>query len=322
MTATGADLGDADRRRVVRLRPRPPRRRRRATSCGSPRSSTTRAQAILYLPRSMPDPRSPRVRRRGGARGGRDPEADRGPRLRAVHELRQPARGRSASRAPSSSIRSSCRARRRASALLRDFKATPNAVLLATSSFWQGVDVVGEALSCVIIDKLPFASPGDPITAARIEAINARGGVAFGEYQVPLAILTLQAGARPPAPPSPRPRRAGGPRSAAADDGLRPPVPGVAAAGARHLRARRHRALLRAAGLTPAFLRPLGAAVFGEVALLGFLDRVRRRHVLDRPAPSRRVAGSGCEASSGPFPRGSRRRSDDCSRPASRPPAR
>ena len=62
------------------------------------------------------------------------------------------------------------------SALLREFKTTPNAVLLATSSFWQGVDVVGDALSCVIIDKLPFASPGDPITAARIEAINARGG--------------------------------------------------------------------------------------------------------------------------------------------------
>ena len=59
-------------------------------------------------------------------------------------------------------------------ALLREFKTTPHAVLFATSSFWQGVDVVGEALSCVIIDKLPFASPGDPITAARIQAINAR----------------------------------------------------------------------------------------------------------------------------------------------------
>jgi ATP-dependent DNA helicase DinG len=80
------------------------------------------------------------------------------------------------------------------SALLRDFKATPNAVLLATSSFWQGVDVVGDALSCVIIDKLPFASPGDPVTAARVEAITARGGSAFGEYQIPLAILTLKQG--------------------------------------------------------------------------------------------------------------------------------
>ena len=80
------------------------------------------------------------------------------------------------------------------SVLIEQFRSTPNAVLLATSSFWQGVDVVGEALSCVIVDKLPFASPGDPLTAARIEAINARGGDAFAEYQVPLAILALQQG--------------------------------------------------------------------------------------------------------------------------------
>ena len=80
------------------------------------------------------------------------------------------------------------------SMLIEQFRSTPNAVLLATSSFWQGVDVVGDALSCVIIDKLPFASPGDPVTAARIEAINADGGDAFADYQVPLAILALQQG--------------------------------------------------------------------------------------------------------------------------------
>ena len=80
------------------------------------------------------------------------------------------------------------------STLIEQFRSTPNAVLLATSSFWQGVDVVGDALSCVIIDKLPFASPGDPITAARIESINASGGDAFADYQVPLAILALQQG--------------------------------------------------------------------------------------------------------------------------------
>ena len=80
------------------------------------------------------------------------------------------------------------------SQLLRQFRETPNCVLFATASFWQGVDVVGEALSCVIVDKLPFASPGDPVTAARIDAIRARGGEPFGEYQVPLAILALQQG--------------------------------------------------------------------------------------------------------------------------------
>src|SRR6185503_19680554 len=79
-------------------------------------------------------------------------------------------------------------------ALLRDFRATPHAVLLATSSFWQGVDVAGEALSCVIIDRLPFASPADPLVAARIAAIQSRGGHAFNEYQVPLATLTLLQG--------------------------------------------------------------------------------------------------------------------------------
>ncbi len=78
--------------------------------------------------------------------------------------------------------------------LIERFRTTPGAVLLATSSFWQGVDVVGEALSCVIIDKLPFASPGDPVTAARIDAIKSAGGDAFADYQVPLAILALQQG--------------------------------------------------------------------------------------------------------------------------------
>jgi ATP-dependent DNA helicase DinG len=80
------------------------------------------------------------------------------------------------------------------SVLIEQFRSTPNAVLLATSSFWQGVDVVGDSLSCVVIDKLPFTSPGDPVTAARIDAITARGGDAFSEYQVPLAILSLQQG--------------------------------------------------------------------------------------------------------------------------------
>jgi ATP-dependent DNA helicase DinG len=79
-------------------------------------------------------------------------------------------------------------------ALLERFRATPGAVLLATSSFWQGVDVVGDQLSCVIIDKLPFASPGDPVVAARIERLNARGENAFADYQVPVAVLMLKQG--------------------------------------------------------------------------------------------------------------------------------
>jgi ATP-dependent DNA helicase DinG len=80
------------------------------------------------------------------------------------------------------------------SVLLQRFRTTPHAVLFATASFWQGVDVVGEQLSCVIIDKLPFASPGDPITAARLEAIAAEGGDPFNDYQIPLAVLTILQG--------------------------------------------------------------------------------------------------------------------------------
>jgi ATP-dependent DNA helicase DinG len=71
---------------------------------------------------------------------------------------------------------------------------TPNAVLFATSSFWQGVDVQGEQLSCVIIDKLPFAVPNDPVVAARIKTIDEDGGNAFFEYQVPSAVISLKQG--------------------------------------------------------------------------------------------------------------------------------
>jgi ATP-dependent DNA helicase DinG len=150
-------------------------------------------QAILYLPKRMPDPRS----REFAAAVARE-----------VVEIVKRTKGRAFVLFTSYANLREVQARATAeieypilvqgtaprSALLRDFKATANAVLLATSSFWQGVDVVGEALSCVIIDKLPFASPGDPITSARIEAITAAGGSAFGEYQIPLAILALQQG--------------------------------------------------------------------------------------------------------------------------------
>lgn len=78
-------------------------------------------------------------------------------------------------------------------ALLRDFKTT-SSVLFATQSFWEGVDVQGDALSMVIIDKLPFASPGDPLVAARLQSISERGGSAFGEYQLPSAAIALKQG--------------------------------------------------------------------------------------------------------------------------------
>ncbi|MFZ0279409.1 MAG: ATP-dependent DNA helicase [Candidatus Sulfotelmatobacter sp.] len=80
------------------------------------------------------------------------------------------------------------------SALLEEFRLAPNAVLFATSSFWQGVDVQGEQLSCVIIDRLPFAVPSDPVVAARVKAIDADGGNAFFQYQVPAAVITLKQG--------------------------------------------------------------------------------------------------------------------------------
>lgn len=150
-------------------------------------------QAILYLPKRMPDPRAPQFVAAAGREVVGILKRTEGrafvlftsyANLRQVHQL--------AAAELSFPILVQGTAPR--SALLREFKATPHSVLFATSSFWQGVDVVGEALSCVIIDKLPFASPGDPITSARIEAINADGGNAFAEYQIPLAILALLQG--------------------------------------------------------------------------------------------------------------------------------
>ena len=150
-------------------------------------------QAILYLPKHMPAPKSPEY---GEAVA------------REVLDLLLRTEGRAFVLFTSYAMLRSVRDRVELdlpyplivqgtaprSALLAQFRATPNAVLFATSSFWQGVDVVGEQLSCVIIDKLPFASPGDPITAARIEAITVEGGDAFQEYQVPLAILAMLQG--------------------------------------------------------------------------------------------------------------------------------
>jgi ATP-dependent DNA helicase DinG len=78
--------------------------------------------------------------------------------------------------------------------LLDRFRTTPNAVLFGTSSFWQGVDVQGDQLSCVIIDKLPFAVPSDPIVIARTKAIEKAGGNGFFDYQIPHAVIALKQG--------------------------------------------------------------------------------------------------------------------------------
>lgn len=78
--------------------------------------------------------------------------------------------------------------------LLERFRATPNAVLLGTSSFWEGVDVRGQSLSCVIIDKLPFAAPDDPVLQARMRRIEEEGMNPFMDYQVPVAVIALRQG--------------------------------------------------------------------------------------------------------------------------------
>ncbi|HET9280544.1 MAG TPA: ATP-dependent DNA helicase [Candidatus Angelobacter sp.] len=150
-------------------------------------------QAILYVPPDMPDPRTPSFGRAAAEK------------IRRVLEITQ---GRAfclfTSYAQMNDIHDRLlgelpfpmllQGRAPKSALLEEFRLTPNAVLFATSSFWQGVDVQGEQLSCVIIDRLPFAVPNDPVVAARIRAIDTAGGNAFFEYQVPSAVIALKQG--------------------------------------------------------------------------------------------------------------------------------
>jgi ATP-dependent DNA helicase DinG len=78
--------------------------------------------------------------------------------------------------------------------LLETFRKQGNSVLLGTNSFWEGVDVRGDALSCVLIDKIPFASPGDPVLQARIESLKSRGGNPFSTIQIPAAVIQLKQG--------------------------------------------------------------------------------------------------------------------------------
>lgn len=150
-------------------------------------------QALLYLPPNMPDPRDPEF-----------PEAA----ANCIRRVLELSRGRAFCLFTSYSQMRDLYERllpvldfplllhgtAPRKALLEQFRETPNAVLFGTSSFWQGVDVQGESLSCVIIDKLPFAVPSDPVVAARMKAIEEAGGKPFFDYQVPAAVLTLKQG--------------------------------------------------------------------------------------------------------------------------------
>ncbi|MCA1612981.1 MAG: ATP-dependent DNA helicase [Acidobacteria bacterium] len=150
-------------------------------------------QAVLYLPPRMPDPRSPQWAEAAADEVVKILEVTRG---RAFVLSTSLAGMRSLYERVAARVDFPCLVQGDASKsfLLEKFRQTPNAVLFATSSFWQGVDVRGEGLSCVIIDKLPFAVPTDPVVAARQRFIEDAGGSSFYEYSVPQAIITLKQG--------------------------------------------------------------------------------------------------------------------------------
>ena len=150
-------------------------------------------QALLYTPLHLPDPRQPEFAPRAAEEVIQLLKASRGRAFvlfTSHHQMRELyERVRRQVRYPALLQGTAPR-----TALLNRFRSTPHAVLFATSSFWQGVDVQGQQLSAVIIDRLPFAVPTDPVVAARIRQINEDGGNAFTDYQVPEAVIALKQG--------------------------------------------------------------------------------------------------------------------------------
>jgi ATP-dependent DNA helicase DinG len=150
-------------------------------------------QALLYLPQFMPQPRDPNFIPQATEKIRRVLEITRGRAfcLFTSYAQMRELYDRLLAELPYTLLMQGSAPRH---VLLQQFRDTPNAVLFGTSSFWQGIDVQGEQLSCVIIDKLPFAVPSDPIMKARTDAITAAGGNAFNDLQVPQAVIALKQG--------------------------------------------------------------------------------------------------------------------------------
>ena len=150
-------------------------------------------QALLYLPPSMPDPREPDFAMHAAERMRRVLEITHGRAFclfTSYHQMRL-LHDKLLTQLPYPLLLHGTAPRH---VLLQQFRDTPNAILFGTSSFWQGVDVQGDQLSCVIIDRLPFAVPTDPIVKARMDLIASVGGKPFFELQVPSAVITLKQG--------------------------------------------------------------------------------------------------------------------------------
>ena len=152
-----------------------------------------RTQALLYLPKGMPEPRSREFSQRAADEIRALLKLSRG---RAFVLFTSYSQMRKVHKKLYRSLPFPCLMQGEGSnaSLLERFRETKNCVLFATASFWQGVDVPGAQLSCVIIDKLPFAVPVDPIVKARMEQIRRAGGVPFRDYQIPGAVLSLKQG--------------------------------------------------------------------------------------------------------------------------------